>query len=83
LKSVNYSTGDRIKIGDRVKADGMTGTVVCDFDNRELLEGYAEFDTPYVEMLGGGKLNSGVMIDTEQAGLVHYPHQDQRIVRTE
>jgi hypothetical protein len=34
-------------------------------------------------MLGGGKLNSGVMIDTEQAGLVHYPHQDQRIVRTE
>jgi hypothetical protein len=83
LKSVNYSTGDPIKIGDRVTADGMTGVVVCDFDNREFLEGYAEFDMPDVEMLGGGKLNSGVMIDTEEAGLIHYPQEDDGIVRTE
>lgn len=80
---MNYATGQKIKIGDRVKADGMTGVVVCDFDNREFLEGYADCDMPDVEMLGGGKLDSGVMIDTEEAGLVHYPREDEGIVRTE
>lgn len=69
---MNYLTGQKIKIGDRVVADGMTGVVVCDFDSREFLEDYAGWDMPDVEMLGGGKLNSGIMIETEEAGLVHY-----------
>ena len=69
---MKYSTGQMVKVGDRVIADGMTGVVVCDFDNREFLDGYSGWDMPDVEMLGGGKLNSGVMIETEEAGLVHY-----------
>ena len=69
---MNYSTGHKVKIGDRVVADGMTGVVVCDFDNREFLEAYAGWDTPDVEMLGGGRLTSGIMIETEEAGLVYY-----------
>lgn len=78
---MNYSTGQKVKIGDRVTADGMRGLVVCDFDNREFLEGYEGWDTPELEMLGGGKLMSGVMIDTKEAGLIHYPEQDEGIVR--
>ena len=69
---MKYSTGQKVKIGDHVIADGMTGVVVCDFDNRGFLAGYSGWDMPDVEMLGGGKLNSGVMIETEEAGLVHY-----------
>ena len=78
---MNYSTGDPIKIGDRVTADGMIGVVVCDFDNREFLDGYKDWEAPDVEMLGGGTLSSGVMIETKEAGLIHYPHADDGIVR--
>lgn len=59
-------------VGDEVIADGMSGVIVCDFDNREFADGYEISDDPEVEMLGGGKLDSGVMINTIEAGLVHY-----------
>lgn len=78
---MNYLTGQQVKIGDHVLADGMTGVVVCDFDNREFLEGYEGWDMPTVEMLGGGTLSSGVMIDTKEAGLVHFAEQNREIVR--
>ena len=77
---MNYSTGQQIKVGDQVVADGMAGVVVGDFDNREFLNGYADLDMPDVEMLGGGTLSSGVMIKTEEAGLIHYPDEDEGIV---
>ncbi|WP_156840365.1 hypothetical protein [Novosphingobium aquimarinum] len=77
---MNYATGRAIKIGDRVLADGMAGVVVCDFDHREFLDGHAGWDMPEAEMIGGGKLNSGVMIDTVEAGLVHYPEMTEGIV---
>ena len=78
---MNYSTGEQIRVGDKVVADGMTGVVVCDFDNREFLEGYSGWDTPDVEMLGGGKLSSGVMIETAEAGLVHYENEEVGNIR--
>ena len=77
---MRYSTGQQIKVGDQVVADGMTGLVVCDFDNREFLDGYDGWDMPSVEMLGGGTLSSGVMIETQEAGLIHYPEQDEGII---
>jgi hypothetical protein len=58
----------------------MESVVVCDFDNREFLEGYEGWDTSELEMLGGGKQMSGVMIDTQEAGLIHYPEEDEGIV---
>ena len=79
---MNDSAGQRLKIGDHVIADGMTGIVVCDFDNREFLPGYEDWDVPTLEMLGGGTLSSGVMIDTKEAGLVHYPQEHEGIVRS-
>jgi hypothetical protein len=69
---MEYATGTRIKVGDKVLADGMSGIVVCDFDNREFLEGYEAWDMPDVEMLGGGTLSVGLMIETVEAGMIHY-----------
>ena len=73
---MNYSTGEQMKVGDQVVADGMTGVIVCDFDNREFLEGYSGWDMPDVEMIGGGTLSSGVMIETVEAGLIHYENDE-------
>lgn len=74
---MNYSTGQQIKVGDVVIADGMTGLVVCDFDNQEFLDGYADWagvihdsETPY----------SGVLITTDEAGRIQYGLEDEGIV---
>ena len=70
---MRYRTGQKIRVGDTVIADGMRGVVVCDFDSREFAEGYEAYDVPpTMEMLGGGFLSSGVMIKTIEAGLIHY-----------
>jgi hypothetical protein len=78
-RRMNYSTGQKINVGDQVVADGMAGRVVCDFDNREFLVGYEGWDTPTAEMLGGGTLSSGVMIETEESGMVHYEEEYEGI----
>ncbi len=67
-----YATGQAMMIGDEVIADGMRGVIACDFENRLFLDGYECWDMPEVEMLGGGTLSSGVMIETIEAGLIHY-----------
>lgn len=59
-------------VGDEVLADGMSGLIVCDFDNRRFASGYEEWDIPTVEMIGGGTLSSGILINTTEAGLIHY-----------
>lgn len=69
---MRYSTGEEMAVGDDVVADGMDGVIVCDFDNCRFARGYEKWDMPTVEMLGGGTLSSGVMVDTVKAGLVHY-----------
>ena len=55
---------------------------MCDFDNQGFLNGYEGWNMPTVEMLGGGTLSSGVMIETKEAGLVHYPQEDEGIIPT-
>lgn len=69
---MNYGTGRQIEVGDAVLADGMTGIVVCDFDNQRFAEGFGDWNAPSAEMLGGGRLSSGIMVRTEEAGLIHY-----------
>ncbi len=80
---MDYSTGQRIEVGDRVVADGMAGLVVADFETREFLEGYERWDMPTAEMIGGGTLSCGVMIKTEECGLIHYAEEDEGIVRVD
>ena len=69
---MRYSTGEEVAIGDEVLADGMSGVIVCDFDNRLFADGYDDWDAPTVEMVGGGTLSSGVMIHTSEAGFIHH-----------
>ena len=69
---MRYATGAEMAVGDEVLADGMSGVIVCDFDNRRFAKGYEDWDVPTVEMLGGGTLSSGVMVETKEAGLIHY-----------
>lgn len=78
---MDYANGKPIKVGDEVLADGMSGVVVCDFDNRAFLKGYEGWDMPGVEMLGGGSLSTGVMINTLEAGLIHYPNSELADIR--
>jgi hypothetical protein len=77
LWPVKYATGQAIKIGDEVIADGMVGVIVCDFDDREFAKGYDKWNVPTIQMLGGGVLNSGVMIETVEAGLIHYTEEPE------
>ena len=69
---MEYASGQTMRVGDEVIAQGMTGVIVCDFDNREFAIGYSDWDAPEIEMLGGGTLSKGVMIETAEAGLVYY-----------
>lgn len=69
---MRYSTGEVVAIGDEVLADGMRGVIVCDFDNHLFADGYDDWEMPTAEIVGGGTLSSGVMIHTNEAGLIHY-----------
>lgn len=80
---MRYSTGQTIMVGDHVKVDGMAGIVVCDFDNRAFLAGYSGWDMPNVEMIGGGTLSSGIMVNTTEAGLIHYEQGNGHILFVE
>ena len=69
---MRYLTGQKMAVGDDVLVDGMSGVIVCDFSKRLFANGYESWDGPTIEMLGGGTLSSGVMVNTKEAGLVHY-----------
>ena len=69
---MKYATGQQIEVGDAVLADGLTGIIVCDFDNHRFADGFEDWNAPGTEMVGGGRLSSGVMVHTEEAGLIHY-----------
>lgn len=77
---MNYvAGGKRIKIGDVIIADGMHGTVVCDYDNDESLEGFEGWLIKE-ELVGGGYLNSGVMINTDEFGFIYYGEEDEGLI---
>lgn len=52
--------------GDKVLVDGMLGTVICDADASEYSDAYPESQWAAV-------LKTGVLVQTEEAGLIHYP----------
>lgn len=78
---MNYvSGGENIVVGDSVLVEGdIRGVVICDFDNWQCLSGYEGWLSKE-EMLGGGFLSSGVLIETDEIGIVHYAVPDEEIV---
>lgn len=80
---MRYTSGNRdIRIGDSVLADDAKGSVVCDFERWECVAGYEDWLTKE-QMLGGGYLSSGVLVKTEDFGLINYPEEDESIAFVE
>jgi len=79
---MRYSNdGNEVCVGDRVLVEGdVLGTVICDFKKKQCLQGYENWLTDQ-EMLGGGRLDDGIMVKTEKFGYVHYSDPDEEIVR--
>jgi len=66
---MKYTDGTIIKLGDRVLISGKYhGVVVADIDGEEYSESNPKEQWAY--------LSSGVMIDTDFGGLVHYQEQN-------
>ncbi len=73
---MNYSNGKLIKPGDRVKlSDGSKGMVVFSVDTNEYTESYNEKEWSY--------LKKGIMIKSEELGLVHVTEENENIVQIE
>lgn len=75
------SDGSEINVGDRVLIeDKVPGLVVCDFDRWLCLSGYDKWLTRE-PLADGGTLSTGVMIETQDMGMVHFPSSDEKIRR--
>ena len=75
------SDGSEISVGDLVIVEGnVHGRVVCDFDRWRSLAGYEGCLTKE-ELVGGGKLSSGVMVESKELGMAHYAAEDVDIVK--
>jgi hypothetical protein len=75
------SDGSEISLGDHVIVEGnVRGRVVCDFDRWVCLDGYEAWLSKK-ELVGGGTLSSGIMVETKEIGMVHYATDDAAIVR--
>ena len=63
---MNYTTGEPIKLGDKVGlGDDLGGVVVIIFDT-------SEYSQDYPEAQWGGYLKKGMMIEFPLYGLIHY-----------
>lgn len=75
------NNSSEINLGDRVMVEGnVHGIVVCDFDKWQCVEGYEDWLTKD-DLVGGGKLSSGVMIKTDELGFLHYAEEDEDILK--
>lgn len=62
---MNYPDGSKVMIGDRLKLwEDCYGTVVCSIDDGQYTAEYPEEHWSY--------LRSGVLIDSNKTGLIHY-----------
>jgi hypothetical protein len=66
---MKYSTGELIRVGDKVQPwNGCTGIVVASMDTDEYSDEHSREQWGYLRV--------GVMIETDEAGLVHYTEPD-------
>ena len=67
---MKYSDGQEVRLGDKVQLwNGCYGFVVCSIDTDEYTSTFPKKDWVY--------LKSGVMIRTDNAGLIHYIEADE------
>jgi hypothetical protein len=68
---VKYWNSEEVYIGDEVIADKSKGIVVCVIDTEQFSEDYPK---------GWAYLERGMLIETKEIGLVHYPEPDEDVV---
>lgn len=67
---MKYPDGNEVRVGDRVQLwNGCNGIVVCSMGTNEYPEAFPEVAWSY--------LNTGVMVLTEENGLIHYNAADE------
>ncbi|MFZ2727852.1 MAG: hypothetical protein WAX77_16490 [Methylococcaceae bacterium] len=70
---MKYLDGKEVEIGDKVELwNGNNGVVVCSIDRDEYSELYSKNDWGY--------LKEGVLIKSEQAGLIHFVEADEDLI---
>jgi hypothetical protein len=68
---MRYQDGQKVIAGDVVQIDGRyQGLVIAAIDDKSYLAGAEDWEY----------LGSGAMINTDFAGLVHYPEDDDELV---
>ena len=66
---MDYPDSQKVMLGDRIKLwEGCYGTVVCSIDDDAYTPEYPKAEWAY--------LKSGVLINSDQAGLIHYLRPD-------
>ena len=74
------SDGSEVCVGDHIIVQGMSGVVVCDYDRWLCVPGYESWLTKE-KMADGSSLSSGIMVDTKEAGMIHYPDDNVDVAR--
>jgi len=72
---MKYPNGDIVKVGDIVELwPGCKGTVMCSIDAGQYTNEFQEADWSY--------LKQGVLVRSDQAGLIHYiePETTMRLI---
>ena len=69
---MNYPDGEQIWVGDKVKLwNGCYGLVLCSIATQEYSAEYPKEQWSY--------LKAGILINFDQAGLIHYPQVTDKI----
>lgn len=66
---MKYSNGENVRVGGVKVWDGCIGVVVASLDTDEYSAEHPKAQWGYLKV--------GVMIDTDHAGLVHFPEPDE------
>ena len=69
---MNYHTGEKVLIGDRITVDRSPGIVLCVIEDGQFSNAHPREQWDY--------LKKGMMVEAEGFGLVHYPEVDDDIV---
>jgi len=76
-------SGEVICLGDCVVVEGdVRGVVVCDYDLQKCLAGYEKW-LSNEELVDGGRLSKGVMIETKELGFLYYANEDEGIRKSQ
>lgn len=72
-KHIYYLEGRLLRLGDRVALSGDLGVVVAVIDSRDFSDGFPASEWGY--------LNSGILVEFEKIGLVHYETLEPDLTR--